>query len=793
MIKKIFKVVVFLILALVICGFVYSRYQKPTYSGTLELTGVSDSVEAYVDSYGVPHIYAKNNSDALVALGYLHAQERLWQMELMKRIAPGNLSEILGEKLIETDKFFKTLSVDEATDRALEKLDKTGAPYLEAVAYLKGVNQFIDEGPTPIEFTLAGVEKSHFTLKDIYNVVAYMAFSFAQAQKTDPVITHIKQKLGAPYIVDFDVNPNGNTTLLKNSVEVSEPILNAMAENIHTVTEKLPIPLFIGSNSWVISPSKTKSGHVILANDPHIAYAQPSVWYEAHIETPNREIYGYFVAGIPFPVLGHNKDYAYGITMFENDDLDFYQEENHPTDSTLYKTADGYKKYSYKTKTILVKDKEPIDLVVKKSYHGPIMTGIHKEIATNNPVAIQWVYTQFENKLFDAFYKLSHAKDMSQAKEGASLIHAPGLNIMYGDAKGNVAWWATGTLYKHQNHVNPKFILNGATGADDPIEYLDFKNNPMAENPEWGYVYSANNQPDSIAGMLYPGYYLPENRAKRIEELLEPKNDWDIESTSVMMNDVKSPVFLEIIEHVSNYIEKSDLDDQELQVLNALTSWTGYSNTDEVAPTIYTKFIYRYLENTYKDELGESLFNQIIKAHLLKRTIAKQIVNNESVWWDDVATDNVETKRDILTKSFKETVASLNTQLGVDVDMWTWEKVHTLEHNHALSAVEALKPLFNVGPFPAQGNQEVINNIMFDYTDSGLYESKAGPSTRRIIDFSDVENSLSILPTGQSGNPFSKHYSDQAEMYIKGEFRKMLLNKKEIIEESSKIIISPKE
>src|SRR5690606_21706936 len=166
---------------------------------------------------------------------------------------------------------------------AINKLDKTGNPYLEAMAYLDGVNQFIDEGPTPIEFTLAGVEKEHFTLTDIYNVFGYMAFSFAQAQKTDPVITNIKQKLGDDYLLDLDVLPNSQTTLIKNSVELPETVLDDIAQNIQSVTENLPIPLFIGSNSWVISPNKTKSGRVILANDPHIAYAQPAVWYEAHI------------------------------------------------------------------------------------------------------------------------------------------------------------------------------------------------------------------------------------------------------------------------------------------------------------------------------------------------------------------------------------------------------------------------------------------------------------------------------------------------------------------------------
>ncbi|MGR7814037.1 penicillin acylase family protein [Lacinutrix undariae] len=785
--KKAIKYLLILLIVLIGGVFIYINSLKPKLSGNIDLKDVSSPTTAYIDSYGIPHIYANNTIDAMTSLGYLHAQDRLWQMELMKRIAPGNLSEILGEKLIETDAFFKTLSIDEATEIAISKLDKNGLPYKEAMAYLNGVNQFIDEGATPIEFTLAGVKKEHFTLKDMYSVFGYMAFSFAQAQKTDPLLTNIKQQLGGTYLLDLDVNPNTNGTTIKSNSTIPESVLTAITQNINTISETLPIPPFIGSNSWVVSPSKTKSGNVIFANDPHIAYAQPSVWYEAHINTPDYEIYGYFIAGVPFPLLGHNRDLAYGMTMFENDDIDFYREENHPTDSTLYKTATGYQNYTYTTKQIKVKDKDPIDLVVKSTYHGPIMNNVQNEIEEENPIAIQWIYTKLENKTLDALYKISHAKNMQDVKEGTALIHAPGLNIMYGDAKGNVAWWASAKLYTHKSHVNSKFILNGANGEDDIVDYLDFSHNPMAQNPDYGYVYSANNQPDSVANKLYPGYYLSENRAKRIVQLLEPKNDWNKTTISEMMNDVTSPVSLEIIKEISKYINEEDLNASEKQAFQILKIWKGNSNTNEVAPTIYTKFVFRYLENTYKDELGDTYFKQFLTTHLLKRTIAKQLHNDTSVWWDNIATSEKETKSKILTQSLKETVAALNNQLGADVNLWTWGKVHTLEHGHALSAVEALKPFFNVGPFPAEGSNEVINNIMFSQTDSGIYESKAGPSTRRVIDFSDVENSLSILPTGQSGNPFSKHYNDQAEMYINGEFRKMLLNKTEIEAHSTKL------
>jgi penicillin amidase len=227
--------------------------------------------------------------------------------------------------------------------------------------------------------------------------------------------------------------------------------------------------------------------------------------------------------------------------------------------------------------------------------------------------------------------------------------------------------------------------------------------------------------------------------------------------------------------------------------MDMLQLWEGDNNIDDIAPTIYQRFVFRYLENTFKDELGEELFNQLLKTHLIKRSIAIQINNETSVWWDDVTTDAKEQMSDIVNKSFIEAVTALETEMGADIINWKWGKVHTLEHPHALGAVESLNPYFNVGPFEVGGTEEVIDNKAFDFNNSCLYTVKACPSRRRIIDFSDVENSISILPTGQSGNPFSEHYDDQAEIYNKGEFRKMLLNKEEIIKFSTLLEIKPKQ
>ncbi|GGF18639.1 penicillin acylase family protein [Flavobacterium limi] len=791
-IKKILLVLLVVIVLLGIALWAYIFHLKPKYEGEIKLKNLQKETTVYFDDFGVPHIYANSEKDAMTALGYVHAQERLWQMELMRRIAPGRLSEIFGSVALKNDMFFSGIGIEEASARAIAKLDKNSPSYQLTLAYLDGINQYLEDGVTPIEFTLVGVKKEKFTIKDVYNIFGYMAFSFAMAQKTDPLLTEIRNKYGIEYLKDLGIEGEFNTTQIKSSKENIEEY-TAIAKSVALLLDKSPVPPFVGSNSWVLGPNKTKNGKVIFANDPHISFSQPGTWYEAHLITPTHELYGCYLAGTPFPLLAHNREYAYGLTMFMNDDIDFYQEKNREGDITQYQTPKGFAKYESRKKTIKVKDSSHVLLTVKSSRHGPIMNGLLERLKSKNPIAMSWIFTQQPIQILDAVYGLSHAKNKDDFKKSVQLVASPGLNVMYGDAKGNVAWWASGMLYKHNQGVNSHLILDGSTGKDDIVEYLDFSKNPSSENPKWGYVYSANNQPEAVDGYLYPGYYLPEDRAKRISELINPKSDWDKESMSKMINDNTSDVAVDVLKHLIANIDLNYVLKEEKEAIKVLKSWKGTTNVEDVAPTIYNKWIYLYLKNTFEDEMGEDNFNLFTGISLGKQVIARQIKNENSVWWDNIKTKNVkETRKDIVSKSFHQTIASLQEQLGITISDWKWGEVHTVEHEHPLGKVAALRGLFNVGPFASSGSNEVINNLFFGYNNEGRYYVKGGPSTRRIIDFSDIENSWSIIPTGQSGNPFSKHYDDQAGMYNAGKFRKMKLNKDEILKTSTKLVFKPK-
>ena len=790
--KKVLLILISLIILLSVSLYVYLQTTKPKYEGEISLKNIGKETTVFFDDYGVPHIYATSQKDAMTALGYVHAQDRLWQMELQRRIAPGRLSELFGTKALKNDLFFAGIGIEENSEKAVAQLDKNSETYILAMAYVDGINQYMQEGKTPIEFQLLGVKKEKFTLKDVYNIFGYMSFSFAMAQKTDPLLTDIRDKFGMDYLKDFGIDGSFGTTQLKSYKGKCNDYAE-ISKSIASLLDNSPIPSFIGSNSWVIGAEKTKNGKVIFANDPHIMFSQPCTWYEAHITTPDYEMYGYYLAGTPFPLLGHNHNYAYGLTMFENDDLDLFQEEENPANNNQYKTVDGYKNYALHQKIIKVKDSTSVTLNSKESIHGPIMNGLLNTLTTKKPVAMSWIYTQQKNQILEAVHALSHSKKLDDFSKAISLIAAPGLNIMYGDAKNNIAWITSGKLYKLDKSVNGNFIMNGANGIDDKKEFLDFSKNPSAINPNWNYVYSANNQPEPIEGYLYPGYYLPKDRATRINGLLKPKNNWTSADVQNMTNDNTSATAISLIANWTQSMANTSCNAHEKKALETLKKWSGSNNLQDVAPTIYNKWISCYLKNTFQDELGEENFKSFLGTHIMKQVIEGQSKNENSLWWDNIATKNKkETKKDILSQSFKEAITALEKQLGTTETLWTWNKVHTLEHQHPIGKIAALRSFFNVGPFEASGSNEVINNLMFFYNDTGMYDVKAGPSTRRVIDFSDIENSVSILPTGQSGNPMSSHYSDQAAMYNKGQFRKMKLNKKDIIASSTKLVLKPK-
>jgi len=788
-VKRIFLALLLLLVVLAAGAWIYLQTKKPSLHAERNLPGLQAPVEVLYDTYGIPHIYARNEADLYYALGYVHAQDRLFQMELVRRLAGGRLSEVFGEAALETDRFFRTLSFREAAEKSVAAhFRDTQAPHIVAAnAYLRGLNQYLVQGTTPLEFDLLGIPKEPFTAADILMVSGYMGFTFAEAFDAEPLMTMIHEKYGPEYLNDLVTGWSEKAPKIPVRTDSLPDNLIGLANHVRDLEHRLPFAPFHGSNGWVMAPSKTRSKGVILSNDTHIGFAQPSTWYEAYLECPGFRFYGNFLALVPVGILGHSDAAGWGITMLENDDVDFYREKANPQDANQVWVNDHWENLRVRDEIIRIKDQAEVHLPVRYSRHGPIINDVMRDLKTQTtPVSLWWTFYQFPDQSLKAFYDLAHAKNVTQAAQAVSLIHAPGLNIMFGDQKGNIAWWAAGKLVKRPEHVQSFLLLDGASGKDEPLGWYDFSQNPQNLNPAGGVLYTANNQPDDMGYGLYPGYYVPGNRAQRIQELLfTDKSDWTPEQVRNVINDSQSPTYPALLVQLLPLIESdSTLDKNNLNVARSLTwlrEWKGTHQQDEVAPVIFYKFLYHFYALTFRDELGDAAFKAFLHSHTLKRTLPEMAGRDSSRWWDDIRTPHVhETRTSVCTQAFRQTVSDLEVQLGNEVSEWKWGKVHTLEHGHPLGRQKPLDKLFNVGPFSVNGGKEVINNLDFPLDSTGWYKVSYGPALRRVVDLSSPEKGTSINPTGQSGNRMSPHYQDQAQLFVDEKARPEYMNRQDI-------------
>jgi penicillin amidase len=793
--KRILIGLLLIVFLAVIGVYVFLLTTAPTYSGTIALQGLKEEVEVYYDNYGVPHIYAKNEEDAYYALGYVHAQDRLFQMEMLRRAAGGRLSEILGEDLIEVDKLFRTLGINQfAKEHAQKFLSTDTAAYQKAaLAYQKGVNEFVKNGKTPIEFTIIGIPKEEFKPEDIYLAVGFMSFGFAEGLRADPVLQKIKTEYGEEYLVDFALNTPADAEIIKNyHGDNKSTASNPLIATLHEALSAIPVPMWSGSNGWVISGDRTKSGLPILENDTHIGFGQPAVWYEAHLEYPGQSFYGHHIAGIPFGLLGNNRFAAWGMTMFENDDADFFQETVNPDNKNQVKFKDQWEDLTIRKEIIKVKGKPDVELEVKLSRHGSLINGVVEHAPVDQPVAFSWMLTQVPNEALRAAYILSHAKKFSEAQQAVSMFSAPGLNLMYGDVDGNIAWWACAKLPIRPDHVRTKLFLDGASGKDEYLGFYDFAKNPQAINPPWGYVYSANNQPDSVEGVLYPGYYYPKARAGRIVEYISKDKVWSPEDMKEINLDVVSNSTPEVAKEMAAVL--AALNKEEFSpMIQLLKNWNGDHKKTDTAPSVYYNMLSQIYYMSMQDEIGAEALKSILMTSVPKNSVNSFIKNENSPWWDDVRTKNLkETRAIIFENAAKKTLQLLKQTSGSDPSQWQWGKIHTLKHSHPLGAVKLLDKFFSVGPYPVDGGNEVLNNLHFELDTTGYFHVNGGPALRKITDFSNIENGETVSPSGQSGNVMSPFYSDEAEMFATGKFRKMLMNREEILKScKNKLILKP--
>ncbi|MBL0102632.1 MAG: penicillin acylase family protein [Bacteroidetes bacterium] len=427
--------------------------------------------------------------------------------------------ELFGSKTLDVDKFFRTLGIAQHAEKSAQ-IFMSGPDTQtkkDVLAYLEGVNQYITRGRSRLEFMMLKIPKETFTVKDLFLIVDYISFNFQMGFKTDPLLTRMHDKLGDEYFKDIQYS---HTRALKRDSIQLIPTISELSIPVE-LEKYLPVSIWSGSNSWAISSSRSISGKPLLSNDTHIGIQQPAVWYEAYLECPGFRFYGNFLAGFPFAPIGHTEHHGWGLTMLENDDIDFFKEKVSPDDTTLVYSKDHWDKISFRLETIKVKDSADVKINCRSTHHGPICSDVMPEFQrmTNAPVSVCWTFLNFNNNLMDATWKLAHANNLPEFREAVSMVAAPGLNIVYADRFDNIARYTAAKFVIRPDSVSADMLLDGS-GKDDWLGYYDFSVNPKEENPELGFVLSCNNPPSLDSMNLFPGYYVPEDRFARLKHLM---------------------------------------------------------------------------------------------------------------------------------------------------------------------------------------------------------------------------------------------------------------------------------
>ncbi len=784
--KRVFTVLALLIVALLAAGGWYVYSKQPTRQGQVELRNLQGSVTVRYDERGVPHIRAENETDLYRALGYVHAQDRLFQMEAMRRLARGELAEVLGPKLLDTDKLFRSLRIRERAATYVASLDKQSPAWKALQAYLDGINQYQDSHAAPVEFDVLGIPKRPFTAEDTISVAGYMAYSFAAAFRTEPLLTYVRDQLGADYLNVFDLDWQPKGVLAKGHAGKAPALaaedwkdLNTLARLSEQALIENGLPQFEGSNAWVIAGSRSKGGKALLAGDPHIRFSVPSVWYEAQLSAPGFELYGHHQALVPFAFLGHNLDFGWSLTMFQNDDLDLIAEKVNPDNPNQVWYHGQWTDMVSTEQQIAVKGQAPVTITLRQSPHGPIVNDALGSAAGKTPIAMWWAFLETPNPILEGFYQLNRADTLAKARAAAAKVQAPGLNIVYANAKGDIAWWASALLPKRPAGVKPEFILDGSGNQADKDGYFPFSANPQEENPARGYIVSANFQPVSPTGMEIPGYYNLADRGQQLNRQLADKNvKWDNEANQKLQLGTTTGYGPRVLAPLLPVLREVVTDPAQLKLVEQLAQWQGDYPLDSVSATVFNQFLYDLADAAMRDELGNDMFETLLSTRVLDAALPRLAANADSPWWDNRNTPGKETRADTVRTAWQASMAHLKQTLGDDAS-WQWGKAHTLTHGHPLGQQKPLDRIFNVGPFAAPGTHEVPNNLSAKIGPAP-WPVTYGPSTRRLVDFADPAHSLTINPVGQSGVPFDSHYDDQAEAYVDGMYVQAHFSEEEV-------------
>lgn len=770
-------------------AFAALRRPLPSRSGTLTVPGLHTPVKVIRDSWGVPHIYADNAPDLFMAQGYVHAQDRLWQMELHRRIGHGRLAEIFGAIAVDSDRLLRVLGLGRAARREAELLD--GELHMAINAYVRGVNAYLARHASrlPIEFTILRLRPQPWAPADVLVWSKVMALNLSRNWILEALRARIVATVGIERAQMLEPAYAADHPLTIPAGAHYRPDLAADALGLTAAAAPFigPSDSGQGSNSWVVGGARTASGRPILANDPHLEIQIPSLWYENHLSGGDYHVTGVSIPGSPGVVIGHNERIAWGATNGENDVQDLYIERFDQLDPTRYEFRGEWLRADVAREEITVRGQHaPVVEEVRITRHGPIITPLiraaNQQNTTTAPatasdgeaLALRWTALE-PGRVIDAILAINRAHDWESFRTALADWDVPTTNFTYADVEGHIGYTLAGRL-PMRAQGDGRLPAPGWTGEHEWNGYIPPADLPHVLDPDESFVVTANNR---ITGPDYahplPSEWLSGYRAARIRELIEQTPHHDAASFARMHSDVRSLPGIELAA-LTERLPAMHVTAQHAR--NVLAAWDGELKPESAGATIYARLREKLLTTAYAEITeplgmitGQGMFATWPGRGYLLRALPqliRRLTAREEGWlppgrtWDDV-----------LSTAWEAAIAELRTEFGDDVQTWRYGRFHTLKLRHPLGAIPALARIFNRGPFPTGGDNDTVHMgyLPREFAGSPYY---IGPSYRQICDTSDWDRSRSMHATGQSGQPGSRHYTDFIQPWLNVEYHPML-------------------
>ncbi len=798
--KVLVRTALFLLLFLAgvaILAFYWTFYRPlPDYSAEIRLSGLQEEVEIHWDSFGVPHIYAGSEPDLYYALGYVHAQDRLWQMTLTQITAEGRFAEFFGEELIDLDLHQRTLGFWETARRIEQQAPPEILDLLES--YSRGVNDFVEKNRRhlPIEFTLTGIDPFSWSPVRSFVLSRLIAWEMNNSWWNE-IIYSILAERHPPEVVQQLMPDYPEWTGMAGRYTEGPVADKALAMvdrefRLRELTGRTGAPA--GSNAWAVSGEQTESGYPLLAGDPHLGLWMPGHWYEVHLHLNGRNVSGATIPGAPVVVLGQNDHFAWTLTNIMADDTDFFLERVAPHNPELYladslQSGPVWEPFEWREEVVKIKGGDDLLLRVRSTRRGPVISDIHPAgpLEAAGPdgshlIAMQWVGHQVSQELL-ALYRINWSESFQEFLQALEGFHSPGQNFIYADRQDNIALISAARLPVRDG--NPVLLRKGWDPDQQWKGWIPFDQLPRTVNPGSGYVANANNR---LHDDRYPWYiatfWEPPSRIQRIEEWLSgqtPRRKMTVNDFQQMQLDNYSVHARDLMEQIYPVLRRME-DRIDFQVVAPyLENWDFRYETGSTAATILDAFFIRLIRNTLQDELGEEDLELFLRLKNVPVQVMNRLLQENTFLFDDATTRGLESREEIIARSMQEAIEWLRREYGEEPFQWRWENVHTVSLRPPLFSDAAseegasrllqliVNNLLSKGPFPVGGHAMSINKGQYDLLEP--FRMKLGPSIRRVVDLAQPGRSLSVLPTGQSGNPLSDFFGDQTDLWLHGQYR----------------------